>query len=143
MALKPCPRCKRLIPCGKDYCDTCKPTADAERKKHQEEASAKRKQMRRKNRKSDQYTAFYKSAAWRQTSKAKLSSCGWKCEAQIDDMCAGIATEVHHIIPIKTEEGWNLRLEWDNLEAVCVHCHNIRDRRGMWRDDVLSIRKIV
>jgi 5-methylcytosine-specific restriction endonuclease McrA len=45
----------------------------------------------------------------------------------------GIATaaaEVHHIVPI-AEAPW-LRLEWNNLMALCVPCHRAIDheRRG-------------
>ena len=140
MTLKPCPRCKKLIPCGKDYCDTCKPIAQAEYEKNREAALAKRKDQNR--RPPTRYTAFYRSKVWKQTSKAKLSSCGWKCEAQIDAGCTGTATEVHHIKPIQTPEGWSLRLDWDNLEAVCVHCHNIRHNRYRKRQDILNLHEI-
>ena len=118
MALKPCPRCKRLIPCGMAYCPTCRQIKDAERQNRREPQTDTAKQCK----------AFYKSAAWKRTSVSKLQACEYKCEAQLPG-CTGMAVEVHHIKPIQTPDGWELRLDFDNLEAVCVHCHNVRHRR--------------
>ncbi|MBQ9991935.1 MAG: HNH endonuclease [Firmicutes bacterium] len=36
-----------------------------------------------------------------------------------------MAVEVHHTKPIQTEESWDKRLDWDNLEAVCTSCHTV------------------
>ena len=118
MALKPCPRCKKLIPCGKHYCDECNAIIRKIRSSSRTVPDDDAKQ----------YITFYRSAVWRRTSTAKLSAAGYKCEAQLPG-CTGLATDVHHIKPIQTPEGWNLRLDWDNLEAVCVRCHNKRHRR--------------
>ena len=118
MALKPCPRCKRLIPCGMAYCPTCRQIKDAERQNRRDPQTDAAKQCK----------AFYKSAAWKRTSVSKLQACEYKCEARLPG-CTGMAVEVHHIQPIQTPDGWELRLDFDNLEAVCVHCHNARHRR--------------
>jgi 5-methylcytosine-specific restriction protein A len=72
--------------------------------------------------------AFYRSAVWKRTSTSKLASVAYRCEARLAG-CTELATETHHIKPIQTPEGWALRLDWDNLEAVCVHCHNWRHNR--------------
>jgi predicted HNH restriction endonuclease len=47
------------------------------------------------------------------------------CEARLKG-CQILAVEVHHIKPIQIQEGWDLRLDWENLEAVCTSCHNGR-----------------
>ena len=117
MTRKPCPRCGKLIPCGMAYCEDC----------------TQIRSVRRQTRRADsadgkQYRAFYRSAAWKRTSLAKLSAVSYQCEAGCKG-CTGQAVEVHHIKPIQTPEGWALRLDWDNLEAVCVHCHNRWHRR--------------
>lgn len=144
MTLKPCPRCKKLIPCGMAYCEICAPLA---RQALQEKRDAARKSLRRKrsHREYDRCAAFYHSKAWKETSKGKLNSCGWICEAHIDEGCTRLATEVHHIRPIQTEEGWSLRLDWNNLEAVCVHCHNLRHPEKIPRNDpgIIDIRKVL
>lgn len=36
------------------------------------------------------------------------------------------ATEVHHKVPIRQDP--SLRLNWDNLMAVCRQCHEIEER---------------
>lgn len=117
MTFKPCPRCGKLIPCGMAYCKDCTQIR-----------SVRRQTRRADSADNKQYRAFYRSAAWKRTSLAKLTAVSYQCEAGCKG-CTGRAVEVHHIKPIQTPEGWALRLDWDNLEAVCVHCHNRRHRR--------------
>lgn len=88
---------------------------------------------------------FYRSKAWRNTSRAKLQAAGYKCRAGLSG-CNGIACEVHHIKPIQTEEGWDLRLDWDNLEPLCTSCHNGRHPEKFRRKEdpnILDVRKIM
>lgn len=128
MLLKACPKCKALIPKGMAYCNTCAPIAEAERDaKRERKAEYLRKKYNRKyNAKRDpKYLTFYRSKEWKTTSRTKLASVEYKCEARLDG-CTKLAVEVHHIKPIQTEEGWHERLEWSNLEAVCTACHNGR-----------------
>lgn len=122
--LKPCPRCKRMIPYGLQYCPDCAPiaAADLEAIKTRNQQKKARLYNRRRDPK---YTAFYGSKAWRTQSRAKLTASGYKCEARLAG-CQGLAVEVHHIKPIQTPEGWDQRLVWENLEAVCTSCHNGR-----------------
>lgn len=124
MVLKPCPRCKKLIPAGLQYCMDCKPLAEAQLQEIRQQNAARK--MRDYNKKRDpKYAAFRNSKAWRDTSKAKLRAIGYRCEARLPG-CTGLAVEVHHIKPISTPEGWAARLEWSNLEGVCTSCHNGR-----------------
>ena len=131
MVAHPCPRCKRLIPVGVQYCDTCKPIAEAqaveamERKREYKQRKYNRTYNRRRDPK---YLAFYRSKEWRLLSRTKLQDCGYTCEAKLDG-CTKLAVEVHHIKPIQTEEGWDKRLEWDHLEGLCINCHNERHQR--------------
>lgn len=118
MTQKPCPRCKKLIPCGMAYCEECKASIAEARAKSRTPQTDNDKRCR----------AFYRSAPWKRTSAAKLASVLYRCEAQLPG-CQGTATETHHIKPIQTPDGWALRLDWDNLEAVCVRCHNRRHDR--------------
>lgn len=149
MALKPCPRCKTLIPCGLTYCAQCKPLAEADREAARERnAELMRKNYnRRYNSQRDnasQVAVFRRSKAWKQTSKAKLQACGYKCEAKLEG-CGRYACEVHHIKPLKTPEGWELRLEWSNLMGVCVQCHNKLDNKGFKKkkdEGVIDLREL-
>lgn len=141
--MKPCPRCKRMIPHGMPYCQDCAPVREAELEAIRER-NAQRK-ARSYNRKRDpKYLAFYGSKAWKAQSRAKLNDARYKCEAKLMG-CQGLAVEVHHIKPIQTPEGWELRLDWENLEAVCVSCHNGRHpekRRKANNDGVIDLRTI-
>ena len=122
--LKPCPQCKKLIPQGLPYCAQCAPIMEAKRAEYKAQAE------RAYNRKRDpKYKAFYNSKAWKVTSRGVLSAAGYKCTARLN-CCAGLAVEVHHIKPIQTIEGWAERLNLENLEAVCIPCHNARHERG-------------
>jgi 5-methylcytosine-specific restriction endonuclease McrA len=118
MTFKPCPRCGTLIPCGMAYCEGCRQLRSAQRQTRRNAESTDDKQ----------YRAFYRSAVWKRTSLAKLSAASYQCEAGCKG-CTGRAVEVHHIKPIQTPEGWALRLDWANLEAVCTRCHNRRHNR--------------
>lgn len=148
MLLKVCSRCGKLIPHGSTYCDTCKPIAMAqmEENRARKQAYKKAKYNKQYNKARDpKYGAFYRSKEWKATSRAKLQSTNYKCEAKLEG-CAGLAVEVHHEKPIKTEEGWNERLEWSGLKSVCISCHNKLDKKNFGRrkdPNVLDIREIM
>ena len=145
MAMKPCPKCKRLIPCGLSYCPTCKPVAEAEWEAAKEHnAKLRQRVYNRKRDTTSEVAKFRRSKPWRLTSKKKLESCGYKCEARLEG-CGRIACEVHHIKPLKTPEGWERRLDWSNLMGVCIQCHNILDGKNFGRpkdDGVIDLRTI-
>lgn len=128
MAVHPCLMCKRLIPVGITYCDSCRPEAEA---RAAAAVERKRKHYNRtyNKRRDPKYLTFYRSKEWRLLSRTYLQAAGYACEAGLAG-CSKVAVEVHHTKPIQTEEGWALRLEWDNLEAVCTNCHNGRHQRG-------------
>ena len=150
MLLKACPRCKRMIPHGLAYCDTCAPIAEAERQAKQErraEYLAKKYNKRynaRRAKEDPKYRQFRNSKPWKETSRAKLQDCGYKCEARLPG-CQSIACEVHHIEPLKTDAGWAKRLDWDNLQGVCTACHNQLDKRfgSQPEPGVLDMREIM
>ncbi|MFH5834561.1 HNH endonuclease [Proteiniclasticum sp. C24MP] len=123
MLLKSCRKCGRVIPYPKTYCDSCQPLME-EQKKVNEKLSEQRYNKNRKIRKDPRYAKFYKSKEWRTLSRVYLRDHQYKCE-----QCNKIATEVHHVVPIQTEDGWTRRLDYENLEAVCINCHNDKHKR--------------
>ena len=149
MAWKPCPRCKKFIPHGLQYCEECRPIAEAERlaaKEHRTEMLRKKynKDYNARRDTSSEVARFRRSKPWKQTSKAKLQACGYKCEAKLEG-CGRYACEVHHIKPLKTPEGWEQRLEWSNLMGVCVQCHNKLDNKVFKKnkdEGVIDLRKL-
>ena len=147
MLLKPCARCGSLIKHGSTYCTTCKPIAMAqvEESRARKLAYKKAKYNKKYNSNRDpKYGAFYRSKEWKMTSRAKLQSTEYKCEAKLEG-CTGLAVEVHHETPIKTEEGWAKRLEWSGLKSVCMSCHNKLDGKNFGRrkdPNVLDMKEI-
>lgn len=123
MLLKSCARCGNLIPYGSAYCKECLPIVEAEREARR--AEAKRDSDRRYNKTRDpKYIRFYNSIEWRTLSAKYTQDKAYRCE-----LCGEIATNVHHKQAIQTPEGWERRLDYDNLELLCVKCHNDRHER--------------
>ena len=119
MILKMCRRCRKMIVHPNIYCTACFEVV-AENK-----AENKKQSNRNYNQKRDKkYTAFYNSIQWGVLRDKKMQDEQYRCEN-----CGKIATEVHHKKPIQTEEGWELRLEYNNLETLCLDCHNLRHNR--------------
>lgn len=123
MLLKGCNRCGTLIKYGGTYCTICKPIVEAEREARRREYSLESNRRYNKTR-DPKYGRFYNSGEWRTLSAKRLQDDGYKCV-----MCGAIASEVDHIKPIQTPEGWELRLDYDNTRSLCLGCHNKRHDR--------------
>lgn len=123
MLLKACNKCGNLIPYGRAYCETCAPIVEADRAARLDET--RKEGNRRYNKRRDpKYTEFYRSKAWRALARARIQGDGYKCVK-----CGAFATEVDHIIPIQTPAGWDRRFDYDNLQSLCVTCHNEKHDR--------------
>lgn len=123
MLLKSCNKCGNLIPYGSVYCSDCKPLIEAEREERIR--NAKLESNKRYNKTRDpKYVRFYNSVDWRRLSSKYTQDKDFRCE-----LCNSIATEVHHKVAIQTSDGWERRLDYDNLELLCKKCHNERHER--------------
>ncbi|MGL5243556.1 MAG: HNH endonuclease [Sarcina sp.] len=70
---------------------------------------------------------FYKSTEWIKCRNGFMKSKNYICER-----CRGVAYIVHHkkhITPFNIQDP-NITLNWDNLQAVCVDCHNALHGNG-------------
>lgn len=123
MILKECRRCGVLVSYPKSYCDTCQKIVDEYRLQRMKQCKKKNNRDYNKTR-DPKYIRFYKSAEWRTLSAKYTQDKGYRCEE-----CGQIATNVHHKKAIQTDEGWSMRLDYDNLELLCVSCHNKRHER--------------
>ena len=123
MLLKSCHRCGNLIPYGSAYCKECTPIVEEEREARRRENSLKSNRRYNKTR-DPKYSRFYNGVDWRMLSAKRLQDDGYRCV-----MCGGIATEVDHVIPIQTPEGWELRLDYNNTRSLCHGCHDKRHNR--------------
>lgn len=65
--------------------------------------------------------SFYSSSAWIKCRNSFMKSKNYICER-----CGGAAYIVHHKIHITPENinDTNITLNWDNLQALCLECHN-------------------
>jgi 5-methylcytosine-specific restriction endonuclease McrA len=70
-------------------------------------------------------TGFYKTQAWKDTSRSYKQSVGWLCERCLQRGIIASADIVHHRVPLteETVSDLNLSLNWDNLQALCRKCH--------------------
>lgn len=69
----------------------------------------------------DYAKAFYNSEAWAKCRDGFLQSKHYICER-----CGGLATIAHHkkhITPQNINDP-DITLNWDNLMAICIKCHN-------------------
>ena len=99
------------------------PAVEAEREERIAKARAKYNSNYNKNR-DPKYLKFYNSNDWKILSRKKIQDSKYRCE-----ICGAIASEVHHIIPIQTDEGWKRRLDYTNLKCLCLDCHNKQHKR--------------
>lgn len=114
MIIKLCRKCKQPIKYPNTYCTKCKEIYEQQKKDNETLSNRRYNQTRDKK-----YIRFYKSPEWNLLKGKKLQDSKYKCER-----CNKLATEVHHIKPIQIEEGWEHRLDYNNLKTVCVECHN-------------------
>ena len=76
---------------------------------------------------------FYKSSAWIKCRNGFMKSKNYICER-----CGKPAYIVHHkkhITP-KNINDPNITLNWDNLQALCLECHNFVHRTSATADGV-------
>lgn len=136
MLLKQCYRCGCYIQYPATYCSICLPIVEEERAKR--DAVNKRKADKRYNQTRDKkYLRFYNSPEWRRLSTQYMVDVAYRCER-----CSKIATDVHHKKPIQTDEGWERRFDYTNLEALCVDCHNKEHHRFIRTKRDHPIRRI-
>lgn len=123
MLLKSCGRCGNLIPYGSTYCTVCTSIVEAEIEARKAKYRAESNKRYNKTR-DPKYVRFYNSNEWRTLSAKRLQDDGYRCA-----WCNKIATEVDHIVEIKTPEGWERRLDYDNTRSLCHDCHDKRHNR--------------
>lgn len=71
--------------------------------------------------------SFYKGTAWEKCRDGYMESRHYICER-----CGGVAVICHHrkhITPANINDP-NITLNWDNLEALCMDCHNVEHMSG-------------
>ena len=77
--------------------------------------------------KTDNLMKFYKSKEWLQLREEVLERDHYECQSCRRKGKYRRARNVHHIKEVKTHP--HLALELDNLESVCIQCHNEEHKR--------------
>ena len=113
MLTRQCSRCHKIIPYGERYCEVCQVVAE----KQTDEIRTVGNRYYDANVRDKKTTTFYNSKPWRVLSHTVLQRDEYKCQE-----CGKIASEVHHVIPVKDE--WLKRFDINNLISLCASCHN-------------------
>lgn len=128
MIYKLCRKCKKPIIHPNVYCDKCKELVDERMEQLQKERDS------RYNKKRDpKYKAFYNSKEWKLLKEKVLQDNEYRCQ---HEGCGKLAEDVHHIKYIQTEEGWLLRLNYNNCIPLCIEHHNYEHGRFQKRKKV-------
>lgn len=99
--------CKTLINTTERYCD-----------KHKQHTNKLYEDIRTSTQEGKEYKQFYSSKAWRELRYQTLLDNGFIC-----NVCkVREATIGDHIIPTKVR--WDMRLDKNNIQAICNECHN-------------------
>ncbi len=122
MRLKLCAKCQKVIPSNKTYCDRCEKLVQKRVEEYKKKSNSRYNKQRDKK-----YEQFYNSKAWRKLRKKYIDKY-FLCEL-CDKNTHTLAEEVHHKEPIQTVTGWERRLEWNNLIALCHYHHDMQHGR--------------
>lgn len=118
MIMKQCARCGVPVVYPASYCFECAETVREEKEKRQA-VTNKRSNKKYNSKRDPKYIRFYNSHMWRALSQSHMARVQYKCEH-----CGKLATEVHHVVPIQTQLGWDIKMDDDGLIALCTDCHN-------------------
>lgn len=72
----------------------------------------------------EKYKLFYQGREWKSLRAYKFTEAKGLCEECLVKGKIVAGKEIHHIIPIETEEGWERRYDITNLRCLCPSCHN-------------------
>ncbi|AEV94893.1 HNH endonuclease [Pediococcus claussenii] len=102
--------CRALVALNVKYCE-----------KHQKQANSDTYHHRRYEQGRDQFEAFYRTSAWKKMSRQMLIRSPI-CKLCYQEGVIRKADIVDHITPIR--EDWSRRLDWDNMQTLCIYHHN-------------------
>lgn len=109
--------CRTKVPLGTMYCD-----------KHKGDSGKEYNKRVRYSKSNSKYSKFYHTPEWRKTRKAKLLETPY-CEVCMQEGITRPAQLVHHVIELKDPQGWELRLDTDNLQSICYTHHNMIEHK--------------
>lgn len=114
--------CRTYVELPQQYCDKHKGNSNAMYNKHVRQSPDNQK-----------YDTFYHSSQWKSARIIKLSKQPL-CEVCLERHAYSVATLVHHIYEIRTDYGWKHRLDQDNLQSICLECHNKQEHPNSFKN---------
>lgn len=113
---KPCGKvgCPNLVEYPRVYCEM--------HQEYEDNLKAARNRRYDKARATDKEYKFYKSSKWIRFRRYIMERDHHTCQICLENNKVVDATLVHHIVPVR--ENWELRLNENNVIAVCDECHN-------------------
>ena len=141
--------CREVIPIGQYYCskhqylqkeyeerkkywqrDNYKSMSKEEKHKHNQRVY--RQRMAASAKAPHDYNRFYKTSTWVKLSHRTLQN-NPVCVSCLHKGIIKKADLVDHIVPIR--ENWGKRLDPDNLQSLCYHCHLIKTKKDHKREN--------
>lgn len=116
------PLCRARVQLPEVYCPIHKGHSNVQYDKHV-----------RMNDFNKKYNDFYHSKTWSDVRKQKLMQQPL-CEVCLREGTMTRADMVHHIIELRSPNGWEHRLSMDNLESICYEHHNKEEHRYSWKN---------
>lgn len=88
---------------------------------------------------------FYKTTAWKRCRAAYIKSVGGLCERCLKDGLIVPGYIVHHKCYLTPENitNPNVTLNWDNLEYLCLDCHNKEHMARQRRYTITTDGKVI
>lgn len=130
MIMKICRKCGGLIPYPYTYCNKCREQHDKQREEQLKESKKKYDANYNKYKRNKEHQKFYNSIEWKILKEKYLQDQQYKCERCMEirkhnsKHRVKVAVEVHHIKYLSTTEGWERRLDYTNLMALCHRHHD-------------------
>ena len=107
------PHCRNHVPLGTMYCD-----------KHNGYGDREYNRRVRYSKPNSKYSMFYHTPEWRNARAIQLYDTPY-CEVCMRKGIYKQADMVHHSkYELRSPQGWEHRLDPDNLESICYACHN-------------------
>lgn len=118
-AKKPCNKvgCYNLVEYPRVYCEA--------HQEYEDRLRASKFKQYDNERKDDEVWNFYRTKEWFKFRKYILARDNNLCQECLKEGKYTKGNTIHHIIPVRQgQEGWNKRLEEDNVITVCESCHS-------------------
>lgn len=129
MVMKICRKCGCLIQYPFTYCNKCQDEYNIIREQQIKISKKRYDANYNKNKRNKDHVKFYNSSEWKLLKEKYLQDQQYRCEKceklhqSNPTYRRKVATEVHHIKWLSTPEGWERRLDYTNLMALC-HVHH-------------------